>query len=630
MTEEFLVAILNDSLPPLWNLVSDCHDSCHRHSEKMFKQTPGDILNILARSALPNQSNTKVTRLFQESGGICPICASSSPVKLIVDGTLFDGLNLGMICTIIYHWLYCHDWPNLILPGSRLTLSHLQYKAKRFKVERESHIVNEDLITDPYSVGPRRVWDLFYNRVVPYYLLDKKHNSIKFVAISHSWVPSNDRISVYTPINHHAWPVPLPKGVDLDDIRAEVQELYPGVRYCWLDVLCLRQEGTLAVSRQAGTGSRGNEENWLQALYLDKDYASGELRSAELKIDVPTIGNIYLQAQGVIRYFNGLGRGFRGSDFNDPTHWLNRAWTLQEAVPNSVSGGVRPISGNYRNVKGTRGGVTKRLREFLEEVEAVASGKSVVSLAYEMGTRHAMNAMDKIAGLSFILRFEQLPVYLSNEPISAAWGRCLSAMPAKYLEEIFINCPIIDQPKWVPGWDSLLTCSPSFVHSVKPDVDIYENDSHFLDRLALYRLELDRPPREQGSAIYLEVYFIEVSSLGHVAGPDYEVSSGFPETKFNFFVSHDGDIAIQGLGSYAKYYLAAPCQSRGSYPDVHSPWIVLGVTADELEVHIMRVFKARKLGVLRTDEYLNRQWWIQKGYIEAYLNSGNVYLFLWS
>ena len=165
----------------------------------------------------------------------------------------------------------------------------------------------EGLIKDPYTVDPRRVWDLYYNRVVPYYLLESTPG-IKFVAISHSWVPSNDRVSHYTSINHHAWPVPLPRGVDLDDIRAEVKTLYPGVRYCWLDVLCLRQEDTLAVSHQpSGAGNRGNRGDWLQALYLDKDYASGVTRDAELRIDVPTIGNIYLQAHGVM----GWGERFR-------------------------------------------------------------------------------------------------------------------------------------------------------------------------------------------------------------------------------------------------------------------------------------------------------------------------------
>ena len=617
MTEDVLVAIWDHSLPRQWSLVSD----------QMLKPTPGDILDILARYAFPDRSISGVTSMLRDYTSVFwklgrLYCSISSPplkdfVTLTVDGTLFDELNLGMICTIIYHWLDCH------ILG--LTLSHLQSKAMQFQTERESHVVDEVLITDPYSVGPRRVWDFYYNRVIPYYLLNKHmpdewHNStpgIQFVAISHSWVPSNDRISCYTPINHHAWPVPLPRGVDLENIRAEVKALYPEVRYCWLDVLCLRQEDTLAVPNQPSeAGIRGNRGNWLQALYLDKDYASGVIRGAELRIDVPTIGNIYLQAHGVIRYFNGLGRRFQGSNFNDPTHWLNRAWTLQEAVPNSVPGGVRDVIGNYKNAKGTRGGVTKRLREFLEEVEAAAGGKSVISLAHEMGTRHTMNAMDKIAGLSFILRFKQLPVYFGNEPIATAWDRCLSAMPAKYLEEIFINCPIIDQPRWVPSWDSLLTCCPSFIHNV----DLYDKD-----RLRPKSPAPDRDPRAQGRAIYLEVCFTEVAYLDHVAELDYQASTRLG-LQYNFFVSHEGDITIQGLGSYEEYYLATPRKRRVSPPAVegHSLWIVLGgIAMTELG---QQYRKSRKLGVLRTDEKID-QLQFRSGYIEAYLNSGNIYLF---
>ena len=35
------------------------------------------------------------------------------------------------------------------------------------------------------------------------------------------------------------WPIPLPKRLLLEDVRGEMIRL--GVRYAWLDVLCLRQ-----------------------------------------------------------------------------------------------------------------------------------------------------------------------------------------------------------------------------------------------------------------------------------------------------------------------------------------------------------------------------------------------------
>ncbi len=50
-----------------------------------------------------------------------------------------------------------------------------------------------------------------------------------------------DRQNVETPINGCEWPVPMPKGADLNHIRIEMLNI--GAEYVWLDVLCLRQAG---------------------------------------------------------------------------------------------------------------------------------------------------------------------------------------------------------------------------------------------------------------------------------------------------------------------------------------------------------------------------------------------------
>ncbi|KAF8458805.1 hypothetical protein BDZ91DRAFT_644850, partial [Kalaharituber pfeilii] len=144
---------------------------------------------------------------------------------------------------------------------------------------------------------PRRLWDLLSNRVVSLDVCARVIDGVYipmapesgFWAITHSWTEDMERWM--TPINSYQWPVPLPRGITLDQIRWEAMKL--GARYCWLDVLCLRQ-------RMMEVGSDGVE--------VEGDEKAKRL--GEWLIDIPTIGNIYRQAIGVIRYFNGLGRQF--------------------------------------------------------------------------------------------------------------------------------------------------------------------------------------------------------------------------------------------------------------------------------------------------------------------------------
>ena len=190
----------------------------------------------------------------------------------------------------------------------------------------QGHHLQGDSIKDPLTVYPRRIWDLRSNRVIPFEwymnidviasvysefeLRDGRNTGI--VAISHSW--TNDMQGVLTPVNKREWPVPLPAGVILESLREQLWE--QGARYCWLDALCLRQ--------------------W------SNDAVGESLRTEEWKIDVPTIGNVYKHAEKLVRYFNGLGRPFVPSGWEGERHWLNRAWTLQEMIPeeDTVTGGA--------------------------------------------------------------------------------------------------------------------------------------------------------------------------------------------------------------------------------------------------------------------------------------------------
>ncbi len=80
------------------------------------------------------------------------------------------------------------------------------------------------------------VWDLYANRVVPYWVAD----TLPW-GISHAWVDEKDRDDAMTPINGYEWPVPMPKDANLDLLRIEMLNL--GAEYTWLDVLCLPAGG---------------------------------------------------------------------------------------------------------------------------------------------------------------------------------------------------------------------------------------------------------------------------------------------------------------------------------------------------------------------------------------------------
>ena len=94
----------------------------------------------------------------------------------------------------------------------------------------------------------RRVWDICANTIIPATWfwgppcpLTGYCRILRGVKpISHAWVADGDLTYIMTEANQWMWPIPLPRGVQLEDIRGEMVRL--GVRYAWLDVLCLRQE----------------------------------------------------------------------------------------------------------------------------------------------------------------------------------------------------------------------------------------------------------------------------------------------------------------------------------------------------------------------------------------------------
>lgn len=134
-----------------------------------------------------------------------------------------------------------------------------------------------------------------------------------------------------------------------------------------------------------------------------------------------------------MRYFNGLGRPFSNEGWDDPRHWLRRAWTLQEiktensTINAGTPQGSRSSGMTTRIIMNTQGTVEgqvitmrRAIRPILElaaEVDS-PSGCSIYGLAREMAHRSATNAMysatDKVAGLFHLLRPTQLPIYDEN------------------------------------------------------------------------------------------------------------------------------------------------------------------------------------------------------------------------
>ncbi|KAF8464654.1 hypothetical protein BDZ91DRAFT_729567 [Kalaharituber pfeilii] len=287
---------------------------------------------------------------------------------------------------------------------------------------------------------PRRIWDLKSNRVVDFRMLHAEVNSIEvphqstrwptFWAVSHSW--TSDMKTVETSVNQYQWPVPLPKGVDIESLRKELLTL--GADYVWLDVLCLRQQSDTSTAQ---TLTHNN-------VPLDT------IKHDEWKIDVPTIGNIYRAAVQTVRYFNGLGRPFSKEGWDDPLHWLRRAWTLQEirTENRTFNGGVPRGNGRIiLNTKSTVAGKVTTLRGAIRHVLKLATdadspgGCKLYELTREMASRCATHPTDKVAGLFYLLRATQLPTYDEKIDDETAWRQCFHVLPFGKKIEILFDFP---------------------------------------------------------------------------------------------------------------------------------------------------------------------------------------------
>ncbi|KAK0499355.1 hypothetical protein EDD18DRAFT_1460293 [Armillaria luteobubalina] len=315
------------------------------------------------------------------------------------------------------------DWDDIPNIAHRLRTLEVEDR------EMRQNVLTDGLIADP-DMDPRRVWDLYANRVVPYWVASLRMFQRPW-AISHAWVDEKERVDVMSPINGCEWPVPMPKDANLDLIRIEMLNARSNrglqAEYVWLDVLCLRQEG-------------GKNEH---------------LRLDEWKLDVPTIGAVYEQAYArVVYYFNGLGRPLYLTPgyFESDRCWFRRAWTLQEMTMTPIIAGV-----TGKDVMDTP--VQMRFHKELKSFQRVPASTSIFHYVSDMRIRISTKPLDKVAGLVYLLHPDVIPIYDAKQSSEEAWEALMDVMESHYQVQLLFLYPEPGDGKkrWRPSWQQVMS-----------------------------------------------------------------------------------------------------------------------------------------------------------------------------
>ncbi|KAK0466559.1 hypothetical protein IW261DRAFT_1284909, partial [Armillaria novae-zelandiae] len=314
--------------------------------------------------------------------------------------------------------------------------STIQDELRRWKVrdqeDRRNALVGNRIVN--VHIPPRRVWDLYSNRVLPKWRITGTGKLPS--PISHAWADKGDRVDVWTPINGRDWPVPIPKDANLNLIRIELLNL--GAVYVWLDVLCLRQKG-------------GPRE---------------DLRIEEWKLDVPTIGYLYRDADVVVWYLSGLGRplSLKEGDLESDRCWFRRAWTLQEVGNQRIIAGDTPDGPLHAETIDDKGDyendILTRFHKQLQVLDDISPDSyEMFSLLAEMQKRVSANPVDKVAGLAFRLESATIPAYYENQSLEDAWVALVNAIIPWCRAELFFLYPEpgTASKRWRPSWEQVMT-----------------------------------------------------------------------------------------------------------------------------------------------------------------------------
>ncbi|PBK59108.1 hypothetical protein ARMSODRAFT_899720 [Armillaria solidipes] len=304
------------------------------------------------------------------------------------------------------------------------------------------------------NAPPRRVWDLYANWVVPFWVAGR-HPWV----ISHAWVDDNKLKNEITSINGYEWPVPMPmirlfchsplpstspKDADLDLIRIEMLNL--GAEYAWLDVLCLRQ--------------KGQDENPRRAVQIT-------MRKEEWKVDVPMIGWVYgAKAQppdhlvSIVCYFSGLGLplSFKtASNFEDDRCWFNRAWTLQETPCSPIIAGKTCDDGMIDERFMTRD-MQRIFHRKLASLQQLQERTSIFDILLQMRKRKSTKPVDKIAGLVYLLESSPIPKYNAGQCEEDTWTELVDVMHYRFRAALFFLYPKPGKgnQSWRPSWEQVI------------------------------------------------------------------------------------------------------------------------------------------------------------------------------
>ncbi|PBK58791.1 hypothetical protein ARMSODRAFT_1027958 [Armillaria solidipes] len=309
----------------------------------------------------------------------------------ILNPYIAQGFDFGTTYTYLHPF-----WENIH------TIEHRLHTREDKDREMRRNVLVDGKITTAI-VPPRRVWDLYANRVVPYWVALRLGRE-RWYGISHAWVGDEDRMSIMTPINGNEWPMPMPKDGSLDLVCIEMLNI--GVEYAWLDILCLRQEG-------------GHSEH---------------LCMEEWKLDVPTIGAMY--------------------DW-DPVSdrcWFQCAWTLQEITENPIIGGE--TDGDYVMDEEVR----KRFNEQLARLRDIREWDMTLDILSEMRNRVSTKPLDKVAGLVYLLRTDSIPIYNAGQSQADAWEVLMDVMAPGFRAEFFFFYPQRGNGNkcWRPSWQQVM------------------------------------------------------------------------------------------------------------------------------------------------------------------------------
>ncbi|KAK0471151.1 hypothetical protein IW261DRAFT_1425420 [Armillaria novae-zelandiae] len=142
----------------------------------------------------------------------------------------------------------------------------------------------------------------------------------------------------------------------------------------------------------------GAEYAWVGCALLETGPGEDEWKPV-----VPTIGHVYRQNQMVVYYYSGLGRplSLEMGDLDSRRRcWFNRAWWLQEISEVGGDTDDGPLRLKAVPIDREEDEVVLRFHKQLS---------SLTNIAQHMRRRASEGAIDKIAGMAFLLRYLLIP-----------------------------------------------------------------------------------------------------------------------------------------------------------------------------------------------------------------------------